>query len=48
MDKLHTTGWYNDEVLEAVKKFQFKYQKYFNLQVTGLMDQKTLDAICSF
>ena len=48
MDKLLTTGWYNDEVMEAVKKFQFKYQKYFNLQVTGLMDQKTLDAICSF
>ena len=47
LPKLYTTGWYNDEVGEAVARFQIKYQNYFNLKVTGRMDQATLDALCS-
>ena len=42
------SGWYNNDVLNAVKKFQEKYQKYFpGMKVTGLMDQVTLNALCS-
>ena len=44
---LLTTGWYNDEVLNAVKNFQTKYQKYYNLTPNGKMDQATLNALCS-
>ena len=48
LPKLYTTGWYNDEVLNAVKLFQFKYQSYFpNMKVNGKMDKVTLDALCS-
>ena len=49
LPSLSTTGWYNDDVLNAVKSFQKKYQKYFSgMKVTGKMDKVTLNAICSF
>lgn len=44
---LLTTGWYDDEVMNAVKRFQEKWGKYYNLSVTGKMDNATLKAITS-
>lgn len=49
MDKLYTTGWYNNDVANAVKEFQSKYQKYYTgMKPTGKMDKITLEALSSF
>ena len=39
-------GWYGSKTLEAVKKFQNKYKKKFNLTANGKADSKTIKAIC--
>lgn len=46
---LYTTGWYNDEIANAVKTFQQKYQKYYaGMKTDGKIDKVTLDALCDF
>ena len=32
--------------MNAVKKFQTKYKKKYNLKATGKMDKNTLNAMC--
>ena len=39
-------GWYGPKTVEAVKKFQKKYKKTYNLKVTGKVDKNTLNAMC--
>ena len=46
--KLYTRqidGWYGKYTKKAVKDFQKKYKKSYNLKVNGVMDTKTLNAI---
>ncbi len=43
--KLTIDGWYGDETVKAVKKFQNKYKKKYNLTPNGKMDAKTLKAM---
>ena len=46
--KLYTRqidGWYGKYTKAAVKAFQKKYKKTYNLKVNGVMDTKTLNAI---
>jgi hypothetical protein len=46
--KLYTRqidGWYGKYTKKAVKDFQKKYKKTYNLKVNGVMDTKTLNAI---
>lgn len=38
-------GWYGKYTKKAVKDFQKKYKKTYNLKVNGVMDTKTLNAI---
>lgn len=42
---LKVDGWYGDETVKAVKKFQNKYKKKYNLTPNGKMDAKTLKAM---
>lgn len=46
---LHITsgrsGWYDDDTLNAVKRFQEKFGRYYNLKATGMMDEATLKAL---
>lgn len=46
LTKRQVDGWYGPKTLNAVKKFQKKYKKTYNLKVTGKMDKNTLNAMC--
>lgn len=46
LTKKQVDGWYGDKTVAAVKKFQKKYKKTYNLKVTGKMDKNTLNAMC--
>ena len=46
LTKRQIDGWYGPKTLNAVKKFQKKYKKTYNLKVTGKMDKNTLNAMC--
>ena len=46
LTKRQVDGWYGPKTLNAVKKFQKKYKKTYNLKVTGKMDKATLNAMC--
>lgn len=46
LTKRQIDGWYGPKTLNAVKKFQTKYKKKYNLKVTGKMDNATLKAMC--
>lgn len=46
LTKRQVDGWYGPKTLNAVKKFQTKYKKTYNLKVTGKMDKNTLNAMC--
>lgn len=39
-------GWFGSVTMNALKKFQQKYQKTYKLKVTGKMDKATLNALC--
>lgn len=43
---LKVDGWYGDSTMKAVKQFQNKYKKKYNLTANGKMNAKTLDAMC--
>lgn len=43
--KLKIDGWYGSETVKAVKKFQRKYKRKYNLTANGKMDTKTLNAM---
>lgn len=46
LSKRQIDGWYGPKTMNAVKKFQKKYKKTYNLKVTGKMDKNTLNAMC--
>ena len=39
-------GWFGSVTMNALKKFQTKYAKTYNLKATGKMDKATLNALC--
>ena len=41
-------GWYGSLTVSAVKKFQKKYKKTYNLKVNGKVDKKTFNALLTF
>lgn len=45
LTKRQVDGWYGPKTLNAVKKFQKKYKKTYNLKVTGKVDKATLKAM---
>ena len=46
LTKAQVDGWYGPVTLNAVKKFQKKYQKLYKLKVTGRVDKATLNCMC--
>ena len=46
LTKKQVDGWYGPKTVAAVKKFQKKYKKTYNLKVTGKIDKNTLNAMC--
>ena len=46
LTKRQIDGWYGPKTMNAVKKFQTKYKKKYNLKATGKMDKNTLNAMC--
>ena len=46
LKKSQIDGWYGWYTAHALKKFQRKYKKKYNLKVTGQVDKNTLKALC--
>ena len=46
LKKSQIDGWYGWNTAHALKKFQRKYKKKYNLKVTGQVDKNTLKALC--
>ena len=46
LTKKQVDGWFGPKTSAAIKKFQTKYKKTYNLKVTGAIDKATLDAMC--
>ena len=46
LSKKQVDGWFGPKTSAAIKKFQKKYKKTYNLKVTGKMDKNTLNAMC--
>jgi hypothetical protein len=46
LTKRQIDGWYGPKTKNAVKRFQKKYKKTYNLKITGKIDAKTKNAMC--
>lgn len=46
LSKKQVDGWFGPKTSAAIKKFQKKYKKTYNLKETGKMDKNTLNAMC--
>ena len=46
LTKRQIDGWYGPKTVNAVKKFQKRYKKTYNLKVTGKIDNNTKNAMC--
>lgn len=46
LDKKQIDGWYGLDTKKAVKKYQNKYKKLFNLKATGNLNKATYDTMC--
>jgi len=46
LTKAQVDGWFGPVTANAVKKFQTKYAKTYNLKATGKVDKNTLNAMC--
>ena len=46
LTKAQIDGWFGPVTMNALKKFQRKFQKTYKLRVTGKMDKATLNCMC--
>lgn len=46
LTKAQVDGWFGNVTVNALKKFQKKYQKAYKLSVNGKIDKNTLNALC--